>query len=242
MNLAHLILSDVHANQEALHAILEDARGEYDKILCLGDLVGYGAEPNETVDWARANVFAIIRGNHDKICVSEERLDDYNYAARGSAEWTRRQLTPENRAYLEALPRGPLRIGDFDLVHGSPVDEDEYLFMPADATLVFDAVSAPVTFFGHTHVQGGFIVTRGGSKKIAAPGTFELEPDHFYLINPGAAGQPRDGDPRAGYALYWPEKRLVEFRRVEYDIAGAAAKIVAAGLPDALAVRLFEGT
>lgn len=202
----------------------------------------YGAEPNQVVAWARNNVAVIIRGNHDKICVGEEPLDNYNPAARASAEWTRKALTPESRAYLESLPRGPLRVDDFEIVHGSPGDEDEYLFAPADAIYTLDYISAPVTFFGHTHVQGGFLLTRGGSKSIPAPGTIELEPDHFYLLNPGAVGQPRDGDPCAAYALYWPERHLVEYRRVAYDVAGAAAKIRQAGLPDSLAARLFAGT
>lgn len=242
MTLPYLILSDVHANQEALRAVLDDARGKYESIICLGDLVGYGAEPDKTVAWAREQAWRIVRGNHDKICVGGESLEDYNPAARVSAEWTRGILSAESRSYLESMPRGPLRVGDFDIVHGSPVDEDEYLIVPSDATLVFDALAAPVTFFGHTHVQGGFLVTRSGSKRIAPQGTIEIEPDHFYLINPGAVGQPRDGDPRAAYALYWPERRVVEYRRVAYDIAGAAAKILNAGLPEVLADRLFEGS
>jgi len=237
-----LILSDIHANQEALHAVLEDASGQYDRIVCLGDLVDYGAEPNEAVAWAKRNVWGIIRGNHDKVSLSDDPLDNYHPAARASAEWTRKTLTPESRAYLESLPRGPLRIENFEIVHGSPMDEDEYLFAPADATEALESISAQVTFFGHTHVQGGFLVTRSGSKMLAAPGTLEIEPDHFYLINPGAVGQPRDGDPRAAYAIYHPERRLVEYRRAAYDIAGAAAKIRRAGLPEGLAARLFLGT
>lgn len=241
MRVAFLVLSDIHANTEALHAVLTDAQGRYERIVCLGDLVDYGAEPNQIVEWARANVAFIIRGNHDRICVSDEPIEQYNPAARVSVEWTRNALTAESRAYLENLPRGPLCIDGFEIVHGSPMDEDEYLFGPGDAIYALESISAPVTFFGHTHVQGGFLVTRGGSKRIAAPGTLEIEPDHFYLLNPGAVGQPRDGDPRAAYALYWPDRRVVEYRRVAYDIAGAAAKIRNAGLPEALAARLFMG-
>jgi diadenosine tetraphosphatase ApaH/serine/threonine PP2A family protein phosphatase len=241
VTVAFLILSDVHANTEALHAVLDDARGRYDRIVCLGDLAGYGAEPNEVITWARANVAAVIRGNHDKISVSDEPLDTYHPSARASTDWTRRALSPENRTFLENLPRGPLRFEDFDLVHGSPADEDEYLIGLSDATLAREFIATPLTFFGHTHVQGGFLVTRGGSKRIVPPGTLELEPDHYYLINPGAVGQPRDGDPRAAYALYSPERRTIEYRRAEYDIASAAAKIRAAGLPEHLAARLFEG-
>jgi predicted phosphodiesterase len=238
---ALLILSDLHANQEALHAVLEDARGRYDRILCLGDLAGYGAEPNEVIAWARENVTAIIRGNHDKICVSDEPLDSYHPSARVSAAWTRRALTAESRAFLESLPRGPLRYEDFDMVHGSPADEDEYLLAVSDATMAREFIAAQITFFGHTHVQGGFLVTRNGSRRIVPPGTIEIEPDHYYLINPGAVGQPRDGDPRAAYALYTPEQRIVEYCRAPYDVASAAGKIRAAGLPEHLATRLFAG-
>jgi len=238
---AFLILSDIHANQEALQAVLDDARGQYDRIACLGDLVDYGAEPNQIVAWAKKHVSTIIRGNHDKICVSEEPLEQYNPAAREAAEWTRRELSEESRSYLENLPRGPLRIDDFDLVHGSPADEDEYLITPGDASFAYEFISAPVTFFGHTHLQGGFLLTRGGSRAFAGAGTMELSPDHYYLLNPGAVGQPRDGDPRAAYALYWPERRVVEFRRAAYDVESAARKIRNAGLPESLAARLFAG-
>jgi diadenosine tetraphosphatase ApaH/serine/threonine PP2A family protein phosphatase len=238
---AFLILSDLHANREALQAVLEDARGRYDRVLCLGDLAGYGAEPNQVIEWARGHVAAIIRGNHDKICVSDEPLDAYHPSARASTEWTRAALTPESRTFLESLPRGPLRYEDFDLVHGSPADEDEYMIAASDATLAREFIGAPVTFFGHTHVQGGFLVTRGGSKRIVPPGIVQLEPDHYYLVNPGAVGQPRDGDPRAAYALYSPADRTIEYRRAAYDIASAAKKIRAAGLPEHLAARLFEG-
>jgi predicted phosphodiesterase len=237
----YLILSDIHANTEALDAVLADASGLYDRMLCLGDLVDYGAEPNEIVEWAKKTAPIIIRGNHDKVCVGNDPLDDYNPVARVAAEWTRRVLTPESRAYLENLPRGPLPVDDFEIVHGSPADEDEYIFSPSEAIQAFDSVSARVTFFGHTHVQGGFLITRSASKIISAAGTFQLEHDRFYLINPGAVGQPRDGNPKAAYAIYHPDERLIEYRRVEYDISAAAAKIARAGLPEQLSARLFYG-
>src|ERR1700704_2270036 len=115
----HLILSDIHANHEALAAVLKHARGRYDRILCLGDLVGYGANPNEIVEWARANVASIVRGNHDKACCGLDSLEQYNPAAQASAIWTGETLTEENLHYLEKLPRGPLNFEGFDLVHGS---------------------------------------------------------------------------------------------------------------------------
>ncbi|HLX44494.1 MAG TPA: metallophosphoesterase family protein [Bryobacteraceae bacterium] len=235
-----LIVSDIHGNLEALNAVLAAAEGKYERILCLGDLVGYGADPNAVVEWARANVAAIVRGNHDKACSGHDILEQYNPAARVSAIWTRSVLTPENLDYLERLPRGPLRCEDFDLVHGSPADEDDYLLTPADVALLRGDLQAQATFFGHTHVQGGFLIARGGVKRIA-PGTLELETEHFYLLNPGAVGQPRDGDPRAAYAFYWPRERMIEYHRTVYDIDTAAGKIREAGLPETLSARLYEG-
>jgi diadenosine tetraphosphatase ApaH/serine/threonine PP2A family protein phosphatase len=220
---------------------LGDARGSFGRILCLGDLVGYGADPSAVVEWTRANVASIVRGNHDKICTGLDPLDGYNPAARASAVWTQAELTPEGSEYLRRLPRGPLRVDGFDLVHGSPADEDEYLVTPRDAAEVYADLDARLSFFGHTHVQGGFLIARGGVKRILPAQALEIEPEHYYLVNPGSVGQPRDGDPRAAYALYSAGDRAVEFRRVEYDIAAAAAKIRAAGLPEALALRLHEG-
>ncbi len=237
----YLILSDVHSNREALHAVIEDARGRYDRILCLGDIVGYGADPNYVAAWMRENATAAIRGNHDKMCAGLESLDGHNGAARAAAEWTRKQLTPANLSYLGGLPRGPLRVGDIDLVHGSPLDEDEYLIHAGDVAMAREGLDAQVTFFGHTHVQGGFLLARRGIRRIAPDGMLQVEPDHLYLINPGSVGQPRDTDARSAYAIYTAENRTVEFRRVKYDIAAAAQKILDAGLPAVLAGRLYEG-
>jgi len=245
----YLIVSDIHGNHEALEAALADAQGQYDRIYCLGDVVGYGADPNPVTDWTRASTAATVRGNHDRACVGSDSLEGYNPSARLSAIWTRGVLTQENREYLERLPRGPLRIvgsnggmdAGFDLAHGSPLDEDDYLIAPADLRFMRPYLETQLTFFGHTHVQGGFLLGRSGVKRLDPAVTLELEPDYFYLVNPGSVGQPRDGDPRAAYALYSPETRTVEFRRAAYDVAKAASKILGAGLPPPLAARLFEG-
>jgi predicted phosphodiesterase len=236
-----LIVSDIHANREALEAVLADARGQHHQIVCLGDLAGYGADPNFTVDWARANVSAIVRGNHDKLCAGLESLYSYRPAARAAAEWTVNTLSAENRAYLERLPRGPLPYEGFDLVHGSPLDEDEYLATAADVAVIAKEIETPISFFGHTHLQGGFLIARNNVKPIDRHRVLELESDYSYLINPGSVGQPRDGDPQAAYAIYYPEDRVIEFKRVAYDTDAAAKKIRAVGLPDSLASRLLTG-
>jgi len=242
----YLILSDIHANLEAHQAVLEDARGKYDRILCLGDLVGYGADPNAIVEWARESVTAIIRGNHDRVSVggdpgAPDEMEAFNPAAQASTVWTRNSLLPENRAYLERLPRGPLPYEGLDLIHGSPADEDEYVVTASDAAPLLELLSGPLTFFGHTHRQGAFRLSRRAIVQIAPDRTLGIEAKYFYLVNPGSVGQPRDSDPRAAYALYSPEERAVEFCRVDYDVDRAAAKIRAAGLPDFLAARLHEG-
>ena len=211
--MAFLILSDIHANLEALDAVLDDARGRYDRIFCLGDLVGYGADPNAVVEWARVNLGAIVRGNHDKACTGLDSADDFHPVAQASTSWTAEALRPDNANYLRGLPRGPLPVEGFDLAHGSPMDEDEYLIMPSDVDALRGYLESRLTFFGHTHVQGGFLVARGGVMRIAPQGTLDLEPDHTYLINPGSVGQPRDRDPRAAYAIYSAEERAVEYRR-----------------------------
>ena len=248
MMASYLILSDIHGNYEALEAVLEDARGRYDRILCLGDLVGYGADPNPVAEWAKSNVASIVRGNHDRACTGTDSLEYFNPSARASAVWTRGVLTPGNSNYLEHLARGPLRVTPngvssegFDLVHGSPLDEDEYLVGLEDVQFLGEYLETKLTFFGHTHLQGGFMLAPRSVSRLLMNRVVQLEPDYYYLINPGSVGQPRDGDPRAAYALYSPEDRTVEFRRVPYDIGKAAAKILEAELPESLAMRLFEG-
>lgn len=243
----YLILSDIHANLQALEAALASAEGKYDEAVCLGDVAGYGADPCAVIEWTRKHVKQIVRGNHDKACAGLDDLEWFNPVAKASALWTRGLLPPADAAYLRELPRGPQRIGDFDILHGSPADEDEYLITLQDAAFAAPHVRAKVSFFGHTHVQGGFLLHRNGIKRLgrmksdAASLELTLEPDSGYLVNPGSVGQPRDGDPRAAYAIYAPGERLVTYCRVPYDVAGAQKKIRAAGLPPLLADRLAEG-
>jgi len=242
-----LILSDLHANWEATEAVFNHARDKYDRILCLGDLVGYGADPDRVTEWVRDHVELTVRGNHDKACAGLEDLEWFNPVARVSARWTMASAKRSNLDWLGSLPQGPARIDGFQILHGSPLDEDEYLVSEKDAAQVAPYLDAQVSFFGHTHLQGGFLCHRNGTQRLARVGpqsderVLEVEPDSFYLINPGSVGQPRDNDPRAAYAIYEPSAHLVTFFRVTYDIQGAQQKITAAGLPDVLAARLEAG-
>jgi predicted phosphodiesterase len=243
----YLILSDIHANWEALETVLDHAAGSYDEIVCCGDLVGYGADPNRVVEWARGNAKLVVRGNHDKACAGLDDLEWFNPIARTAALWTGHALAAENLDYLRALPQGPVELDSFQVLHGSPLDEDDYLVSVHSVAQVCGYLNKDLSFFGHTHLQGGFLCHRNGVKRLARPprgfesAGVELDRNAAYLVNPGSVGQPRDGDPRAAYIVYDPGERYVEFRRVAYDVRKAQAKILKAGLPDLLAERLDTG-
>jgi len=243
----YLIISDLHANLEALEAVLRDAAGAYDEVICCGDLVGYGADPNPVTDWVRGHCPVVVRGNHDRASTGQDDLEWFNPVARQAAVWTLEALTPDNAHYIENLPRGPLTVGSFQVVHGSPSDEDEYVIGAGEAGEAFHYLGARLAFFGHTHVQGGFIWNQSRVETIMRMPAhrraemLEIDPQCAYLINPGSVGQPRDGDPRAAYAIFDVEATRVDYFRVEYDVAGAQKKIHQAGLPPILADRLSVG-
>jgi len=242
----YLILSDIHGNWEALQAVLAHARDGYERIVCCGDLVGYGADPDTVTEWVQQNVASVVRGNHDKACAGLEDLEWFNPVARTSALWTMSVMKSQNVDYLRGLPKGPERIDSFQILHGSPVDEDEYIVTERDVAQIAPYLDSAVSFFGHTHLQGAFLCHRNGVKYLDPPedsdaATYELENDQTYFINAGSVGQPRDGDARAAYAVYEPSARLVTLCRAGYDIASAQKKIVAAGLPEILAARLEAG-
>jgi predicted phosphodiesterase len=236
----YLVLSDIHANCDALDAVLAHAEGRYDVILNCGDLVGYGAEPNRAIEFGRTRCKVVIRGNHDKVAAGLGDIEWFNPIARAAAVWTMAALTPENAEYLVRLPHGPVEIESFSLVHGSPADEDEYVSEPAEVRVAAASAHTGLSFFGHTHIQGGFLVNRHGVRPLP-DGPIVIEESSTYLINPGSVGQPRDGDPRAGYALYDSSERLLTLERVKYDVAAACRKIRDAGLPEVLGRRLFDG-
>jgi diadenosine tetraphosphatase ApaH/serine/threonine PP2A family protein phosphatase len=247
-----LIISDIHANLEALDACLQAAPA-HDRVFNLGDIVGYGANPNEVTERARELGDIFVRGNHDKACSGVSSMEDFNPIAGLAVLWTRQKLTAGNLQFLRDLPHGPIMpLDNVECVHGSPRDEDEYVLGRRDAHSILSHVAPRVTFFGHTHVQGGFWMDDSkqteGAIELNYPSpegkqefNLNLAPAGKYMINPGSIGQPRDGDPRAAFAVYDTDQNLVTFYRVPYDIVAAQEKIFAAGLPERLAIRLEEG-
>ncbi len=249
----YLVISDIHGNLEALRAVLAHAaRKRRDAVLFLGDAVGYGAAPNQVVERLRhmgQKVYG-VRGNHDRVVLDPEQgAVFFNPHARHAAAWSAEVLTPVNRRYLEGLPIGPRLIEEeLGICHGSPSDEDEYLFSEGEARVAFHDVPAPVTFFGHSHVPCMFeLSVEGGQESLV--GTLlrgsrvviDLDPARRYLINPGSVGQPRDRDPRAAYAMYDSAIRRFTLHRVPYNVDAARRRILAAGLPGILADRLTRG-
>ena len=241
----YLVVSDVHANLEALEAALAGA-GPHDAVLVLGDLVGYGADPNAVIDRIRQLPSAtIIRGNHDKVGAGIEDVEAFNHLAKQAITWTAAALTPDNRTWLAALPAGPVNIDSLvQICHGSPFDEDVYIFDDLDARRALLATERPLCLFGHTHVPAVYRFDTD-LRSVGPPrgDAFRLpiERDAKYLVNCGAIGQPRDGDPRAAFGVLDTDSRTLTVARVRYDVAAAQAKIVAAGLPEVLAQRLAIG-
>jgi len=244
----YLILTDIHANLEALETVLSDAqvRG-YDETLVLGDLVGYGADPNAVVDRVRAlQPTAMVRGNHDKVAFGLDQAEGFNTVAREAAQWTLEALTPENREWVAALPQGPRAVDDLiEICHGAPYDEDAYIFDETDARLALKTATRPLCLFGHTHypvtfeLRNGSFTRRGPAAETEA--RLELSEGVAYLLNPGSVGQPRDGDPRAAYAIVDTGAKRVELFRLTYPLEAAQAKVISAGLPEILARRLAAG-
>jgi diadenosine tetraphosphatase ApaH/serine/threonine PP2A family protein phosphatase len=247
-----LLLSDIHANLDALEACLAAAPA-YDAVANLGDIVGYGACPNEVIERSRELGTLFVRGNHDKACAGIMDVRGFNYVAAAAVVWTNHALKPENLQWLKEMPQGPLPLAplkDAQVAHGSPRDEDEYLLASDNAAVSAVVTQVPITFFGHTHMQGGFRISDGQEATFRPEHDEDGDVVNFeyplartgkYLINPGSVGQPRDGDWRAAFALYDSDARSVNFFRVKYDVEKAAQRIREAGLPDRLADRLSVG-
>ena len=225
----------------------------FDFVANLGDVVGYGASPNDVIDRCRGLGKIFVRGNHDKAATGLLELDDFNPMAAAAALWTRDQLTPEHMEWLRSLPQGPIgleRVPTAQLVHGSPGDEDMYVVSIGDALVPLITVDTPITFFGHTHLQGGFFAngssvdgfrpeyrTVGQAESVA----LQLKSGTRYMINPGSVGQPRDGDWRAAFAVFDTDSQIVHFHRTPYNLKAAQDRIFSANLPARLATRLAAG-
>jgi predicted phosphodiesterase len=244
----YLVLSDMHANWPAFDLVLRSFPVDgYDRVLVLGDLVGYGARPNEVVEAVRAlpSDTVVIRGNHDKVASGIESAEFFNPAARMAAEWTQRVLSEENLRYVRELPRGPVAIDEELLVcHGTPHDEDIYVLSADEAMDCFESSEARVILFGHTHVTCAFSIDSREMTVQWGMGdgdSLELAAGRRYLINPGSVGQPRDGDPRAAFLTLDTTARRAVWHRLDYPIGTAQDQIRAADLPPFLAERLAEG-
>jgi predicted phosphodiesterase len=235
------ILSDLHANLEATQAVLADAneRGCTDYI-CLGDVVGYNANPRECLEIIQKMSCPIVKGNHDEQASLDESSRDFNALAEMAINWTRQQLTDADKQWLRDLPLSR-EVRDFTIVHATLDSPGQwgYVFNTLDAAASFPSQNTTVCFFGHTHVAGAF-VRDDGVKRVKVD-ELTIEPTKKYFINTGSVGQPRDGDWRAAYCIYDLDKNVVEQRRVKYDLATAQEKIIKAGLPRLLAERLKLG-
>ena len=239
------IFGDIHANLEALKAVMDDAQAhEVTHYVCLGDVVGYNANPRECLEIVRGLECPVVKGNHDEQASLTEDLSGFNPLAEEAIAWTRKQLTEEDKQWLREL-KMVRQVRDFTIVHAT-LDTPQkwgYVFNQLDAALSFNYQHTQLCFYGHTHVPRAYI--RDGSVRSQAfdvvQRTIQIEPGKKYFINCGSVGQPRDGDWHAAYVLFTPEKGLVELRRLEYDIWTAQDKIIEAGLPQRLADRLALG-
>ena len=235
------IIADIHANLEAFQVVLEDIKQQRcTHYACLGDVVGYNANPKECLDIVRTMGMPVVKGNHDEYCSSEEDLEGFNPHAAEAVNWTRKQLSKEDRQWLRDLKYVRL-VASFSMVH-STLDGPQrwgYVFDKLAAAASFTYQNTAVCFFGHTHVPVAFVrdsMVRGGTYS-----KFRVEPGKKYFVNVGAVGQPRDGNPKAGYVIYDLNDGTIELRRLDYDIPKAQKKIVEAGLPQRLADRLAIG-
>lgn len=236
------VLSDIHANLEALEAVLADARGNgAESFWCLGDVVGYGADPDAVVGILRGLRVPTVAGNHDWAACGLTSTRQFNRHAAAAAEWTAQTMQPENLEWLKSLPLIE-RIDNVLMVHATPSEPAawHYCMMVEDALDEMESYREELCLIGHSHVPGAF-ERHDEEVRYTRAEELVLRPGRQYLVNVGSVGQPRDGDPRAAYLLFETEERRLRHVRVEYDIAGAQAKIIAAGLPAWLASRLAEG-
>jgi len=246
MNTRLAIISDIHANLEAFEAVLNHiASQSVDRILCLGDIVGYNADPEACIALCQENHIFCLSGNHDVAARDQIPLDNFSETAALAIRWTRQHLSEENRHFLRQLPVFHRADDHYLLMHGSLLHPDRYLFFPSEAQQDFETMRVlypdiRLGFLGHTH-QPRVFTDAGGNVTSGVPRRFTLQEERRYLINPGSVGQPRDSNPMASYLIYDVERTQIDFHHVPYDIQKTAEKILKAGLPRTLAERLYRG-
>jgi diadenosine tetraphosphatase ApaH/serine/threonine PP2A family protein phosphatase len=238
------ILTDIHGNLPALEQVLARCRGlGVDRYVCLGDTVGYGAQPNECCDLVRERASFSLLGNHDAAVAGRMNYDYYYDAARDALDWTRGELTASNRAWLASLPY-TVREGPVEYCHGSPLEpaQYEYIFLLEQAEELVPVVAdlAEMTFIGHSHLPRAYAISPEGARSVLAD-QVELRPGFKYIVSIGSVGQPRDGDPRACFGVLDDGERTLTYHRVAYDIDHSASRILAAGLSAHFARRLYAG-
>lgn len=238
------IISDVHGNIEALTASLNTLEKErIDEFICLGDVVGYGANPEECSRVVRATVKVCILGNHDAAVADRMDYSFYYDAARHALDWCKRQISDDTMEWLKSLPYKH-RAGDVEFAHGSPIDpaEFEYIFTREKAKELLPRYDelAPVTFIGHSHLTRSFALSAEEAYNVRGP-EFTLREDHKYIVTAGSVGQPRDYDPRSCCGVYDTDTREFRYLRTEYDIDAQMNKIIAAGLAYNFGARLLVG-
>ena len=237
----YAIIADIHGNLDAFQVVLEDIRNQKaTHVVCLGDVVGYNAQPKECLDIVRQMNIPCVKGNHDEYCSTENHLDGFNPHAAEAVHWTREQLSEDDKKWLRDLKYSRMA-ANFTMVHAT-LDAPErwgYVFDKLAAAASFPYQNTQMCFFGHTHVPVAFMrdtVVRGGTYS-----KFKVDASKKYFINVGAVGQPRDNNPKSAYVIYDMDAQTIELRRLDYDIASAQKKILAAGLPERLAERLAFG-
>ncbi len=238
----YAVLSDIHSNIEALDAVLADIGPEM-SVLCLGDIVGYGPNPNECVERIRARATATVLGNHDVASVDNFGLQYFNPAAREAIEWTQGVLSAENVAWLDALSY-EIRRPAYLMVHGAPVEYFAYILDNAAARWAFSETDAPLILIGHTHIAEYYALDAAAEiahRHVQNGGNLQLEEGKRYIVNVGSVGQPRDLNRDASYAIYDDEERTVEWKRVAYAVETVREKIEAVHLPAMLGERLLNG-
>lgn len=235
------ILSDIHSNLEALNAVVEALAIEpLSETYCLGDIVGYNANPHEVIEMIQKMNAVCVAGNHDHAAVGLTSTDYFNPVAKEAAQWTAQQLSETEKDWIKSFPYIQ-KIGNITLVHATPYEPKEwgYILTAHDAKKAFEVLETDLCFIGHSHLP--FVFQEGKGFVFQEEGVFELKEGERYIVNAGSVGQPRDRNPNASFVLFDPQKKTVDFKRVPYDFKKTQSKILAAGLPSFLAERLAIG-